>query len=89
MTDKVTIRQVYDTLIEVRNNLKELNGTVREHCEKIAVLQEKVKAQETALGAQRAEQKSNWDKVWDGALKPLIATIITAVITAVVLKGTP
>ena len=70
---KVTINQVYSTLIEVRDQLKHLNGTVRQNCLDIAILQERQEG-----------DKGNWSKVW-GVLQP----ILVAAITAAVLRAAP
>ncbi len=87
--NRVTMRQVYDTVCEIKADLKALNGTVRQHCTDIAVLRQEVNTQKEQLAEMDNEQDSRWDKVWDVAVKPVLMTIVTAVITALVIKGAP
>lgn len=72
--DRVNIKQVYDMMVEVRDQLKKLNGTVQKNCIDIAVLQE-----------QQHGNRSSWDRVW-GVLQPVIVALITA---AVVVRAVP
>lgn len=65
---KVTISQVYTTLLEVRDQIKALNGTVRQNCVDIAVLQERQEGSKGSLA-----------KIWDVAL-PILVTLITAAV---------
>ncbi len=71
--DRVTIRQVYDAVIKIERHLETMNGTVRQNCTDIAVLQERQEG-----------DKSNWDKVW-----LVLQPILVALITALVLRAQP
>jgi hypothetical protein len=51
MADK-TINQVYDAILEIKQQLLRLNGTVRGNSEDIAVLKERV-----------GQHSINWDRI--------------------------
>ncbi len=70
---KHTMDETYEAVLEVRDQLKVMNGTVRKNCIDIAVLQ-----------VRQSGDTSNWDKVWD-ILKP----VLVAIIVAVVIRGMP
>jgi hypothetical protein len=84
--DRVTMRQVYDTLLEVKRDLKELNGTVKQNCTDIAVLKEKQAHIVENTARVETVNEGRWKQVWSTAVQPVLSVVIGAVL-ALVLYG--
>ena len=68
---KHTIDETYEAVLEVRDQLKQMNGTVRQNCIDIAVLKEK-----------QVGDTGNWSKVWS-----VLLPVLVAIVTGVIMKG--
>lgn len=64
-TEKITIRQVYDTVLDIKAQLLRLNGTVRGNCDDIVMLKER-----------SGQHSVNWDRIISIGLAVMQALIL-------------
>lgn len=81
---KVTLRQVYDSVVEVKEQLKKINGTVAQHCVDIARLQEKNAQHEKESEKTEKINDGRWNRVLDLVVKPIAMALIAALMGLVI-----